>query len=101
MNFDDENSPFMHVTSQNAGAMRHKLVWGQAINRPKKILFLITKATWGGAQKYVYDLATNLPKEKFEVIVAYGEKGKLAEDLARAGVTTYQAPSLRRDVSFP
>src|SRR3989338_8058258 len=39
----------------------------------KKVLFLITKATWGGAQKYVYDLATHLPKDKFEPIVAFGE----------------------------
>jgi len=29
-------------------------------NVPLKVLYLITKATSGGAQKYVYDLATNL-----------------------------------------
>ena len=36
----------------------------------KKILFIITKSNWGGAQRYVYDLATSLPKEKYEVAVA-------------------------------
>ena len=24
-----------------------------------KVLFLITKSNWGGAQRYVYDIATN------------------------------------------
>ena len=52
--------------------------------KPKKILFVITKATWGGAQRYVFDLATHLPPEQFEVMVAYGEKGKLAADLEAA-----------------
>ncbi len=38
----------------------------------KKILFVITKSVWGGAQRYVFDLATNLPKDKFNVAVACG-----------------------------
>ncbi|MEK7480136.1 MAG: glycosyltransferase [Patescibacteria group bacterium] len=65
----------------------------------KKVLFFITKATWGGAQKYVYDLATNLPKSDFGVTVAYGERGKLAEELAAAKIETRQLPSLGRDVA--
>jgi len=40
----------------------------------KKILFVITKGNFGGAQKYVYDLATNLPNNKFEVSVACGSQ---------------------------
>ena len=41
-----------------------------------KILYVITQGEWGGAQRYVFDLATNLPPE-FEVTVAVGEpKGK-------------------------
>ena len=66
----------------------------------KKILFLITKATWGGAQRYVYDLATHLPKDEFEVVVAFGEAGKLSEDVAAAGIRTYQVHSMGRDVSL-
>jgi len=31
----------------------------------KKILYIITKSAWGGAGKYVYDLAANLPKNEF------------------------------------
>jgi glycosyltransferase involved in cell wall biosynthesis len=66
----------------------------------EKILFLITKATSGGAQRYVYDLATHLPKDEFEVVVAYGEAGKLSENIAAAGIRTYQVHSMGRDVSF-
>jgi len=38
----------------------------------KKILYLVTQAETGGAQKYVTDLATNLDKNQFETIVAAG-----------------------------
>ncbi len=37
-----------------------------------KILYVITQSEWGGAQRYVFDLATNLGPE-FEVTVAVGE----------------------------
>ncbi|OGG61630.1 hypothetical protein A3C21_01670 [Candidatus Kaiserbacteria bacterium RIFCSPHIGHO2_02_FULL_59_21] len=66
----------------------------------KKILYLITKATHGGAQKYVYDLAVNLPKAEFEPIVAYGTEGRLADDLHRANIATKRLPSLGRDIAI-
>src|SRR3989338_9603812 len=65
----------------------------------KKVLFLITKATWGGAQRYVYDLATHLSQEEFEPVVAYGESGRSAKMLSDAGVATHPLPSLGRDVA--
>jgi glycosyltransferase involved in cell wall biosynthesis len=65
-----------------------------------KILFLITKANWGGAQRYVFDLATGIPKDTFEPVVAYGTGGKLAEDLTAAGIRTFQIPSLGRNVAL-
>lgn len=63
------------------------------------VLYLITKATAGGAQKYVYDLAINLPKKQFDVIVAYGERGRLARDLAASGIKLRELPSLARDIA--
>ena len=66
----------------------------------KKILFVITKSNWGGAQKYVYDLATSLPKELFDVTVVFGGTGPLAEQLSTAGIRTTSIPSLQRDVSI-
>ncbi|KKW45405.1 MAG: hypothetical protein UY98_C0047G0005 [Candidatus Kaiserbacteria bacterium GW2011_GWA2_58_9] len=67
----------------------------------KKILYLITKATHGGAQKYVYDLAVNLPKAEFEPIVAYGTEGRLADDLHRANIATKRLRSARLPRALP
>ena len=66
----------------------------------KKILFLITKSNWGGAQRYVYDLATSLPTDQFEVVVALGGDGPLTEKLQAADVTVVHIPGLQRDVSL-
>lgn len=66
----------------------------------KEILYVITKSNWGGAQRYVYDLATNLPKNAFEVSVALGGGGVLAEKLRSANIMIYHNPSLERDVSL-
>ncbi|MBI2025507.1 glycosyltransferase [Candidatus Kaiserbacteria bacterium] len=65
----------------------------------KKILFVITKSNWGGAQRYVYDLATALPKNEFEVNAAFGQDGMLAKKLRVAGITTFQIGAMQRDVS--
>ncbi len=65
----------------------------------KKILFIITKSNWGGAQRYVYDLATALPKNEFDVQVAFGQPGLLAKKLEEAGIITYPLSDLQRDVS--
>ncbi len=65
----------------------------------KKILFVITKSNFGGAQRYVYDLATSLPKKDFEVVVAFGEGGELEQRLKADGVRTIFIKSLQRDVS--
>jgi glycosyltransferase involved in cell wall biosynthesis len=60
----------------------------------KKVLFLITKSNWGGAQRYVYDLATNLDRTQFDVVVAMGGDGVLREMLQNAGIRTITVPSL-------
>jgi hypothetical protein len=44
-----------------------------------RILYLITKANWGGAQRYVFDLALASQREGFDVVVAYGTPGELEE----------------------
>ena len=63
-----------------------------------RILYIITKGNFGGAQRYVYDMATNLPIEDFEPIVAFGGNGPLKEKLESAGVQTVRIPFLKRDV---
>src|SRR5688572_20414908 len=66
----------------------------------KKILYVIAKSNWGGAQRYVYDLATHLPQDGFEVAVAFGQPGLLAERLTAAGIVTNPIKSLQRDISI-
>ena len=65
-----------------------------------KILYLITKSNWGGAQKYVYDLATAYQARKCDVAVAFGGRGELAEKLETAGIRTISLDTLVRDISI-
>ena len=64
------------------------------------ILYVITKANWGGAQKYVYLLAKGAKEAGYRVAVAYGEPGMLTERLLEAGIETIQISELVRDVSL-
>lgn len=66
----------------------------------KKILFIITKSSWGGAQRYVYDLATHLSAERFEVAVAAGGDGLLFDRLADAGIRAIRLTALQRDIAI-
>ena len=71
----------------------------------KKVLFVVTKSNLGGAQRYVYDLATHLPADEYEPIVACGaaqdsdSSGELIHLLAQANIRTVFIPGLNRDVS--
>lgn len=69
-------------------------------DKKTKVLYVITKGVWGGAQKYVYSLATNLPKDRFEPIVVCGEGGVLKERLEKEGVKVIEINNLKRDISF-
>lgn len=71
---------------------------GEAEANKKRILYVITKASWGGAQRYVYDLATAMRSRGFEVAVAYGVSGLLVEKLTSAGIRTIELPHVTRDV---
>ncbi|MBI2640551.1 MAG: glycosyltransferase family 4 protein [Candidatus Sungbacteria bacterium] len=66
----------------------------------KKILYVITKSVWGGAQRYVFDLATNLPKDRFDVAVVTGGKGALTGKLEQAGIRTIPLPILQERGGF-
>ena len=69
--------------------------------QPKtKVMFLITKSNWGGAQRYVFDLASNLNPQQYDVVVALGGKGTLVQKLQTAGIRTISLSSLERDISF-
>ncbi|MDP3772424.1 MAG: glycosyltransferase family 4 protein [bacterium] len=58
----------------------------------------MTKSNLGGAQRYVTDLAVNLPREEFEVVVAAGGNGPLFGTLQKHGIRTHHINGLDRDV---
>ncbi|HEV8677473.1 MAG TPA: glycosyltransferase [Candidatus Paceibacterota bacterium] len=73
----------------------------------EKVLYVITKSNWGGAQQYVFDLAAGLPKERFKPVVALGGAGEagakaglLAQKLEGAGIRTIFVRSFMRDISL-
>ncbi|KKT44585.1 MAG: Glycosyl transferase, group 1 [Parcubacteria group bacterium GW2011_GWA2_44_15] len=72
------------------------------MEREKKliVLYIITKSNFGGAQRYVYDLATNLPKKDFEPLVAFGGNGGLKDKLEESGIQTITIPELKRDIGI-
>lgn len=61
----------------------------------KKIIYIITKGNWGGAQRYVFDLTTHLPKNRFETVVAVGEGSILEKKLAAERIRTVKIRKLR------
>jgi glycosyltransferase involved in cell wall biosynthesis len=69
-------------------------------NAKKKIFICITKSNWGGAQKYIYDLAASLPTDKFNVSVLFGEKGILEEKLTEKGIRNIELKNSQRDVNI-
>ena len=67
---------------------------------PKKILFVITKSNWGGAQRYVYDMAVAAARAGMEASVALGGNGPLAAKLRESGIPIFPIDSLGRDISL-
>ena len=66
-----------------------------------KILYLITQPEWGGAQRYIFDLAVFSKKQGHQVMVAAGpaQDRPLLEKLAKQGIETYQLKNLVREIS--
>jgi len=68
--------------------------------KKKKIIYLVTQAEWGGAQKYVFDLAAKLPEEEFEVNVAAGDgDGQLFKKLEAANIPYFKLKHTVRAIS--
>jgi glycosyltransferase involved in cell wall biosynthesis len=64
----------------------------------KRILYVITKSNWGGAQRYVYDLAVAAKGRGHDVRVVSGREGELTDRLREAGIAVSPIPSMQRDV---
>ncbi len=68
-------------------------------NQKKKVLLIITKSNFGGAQKYVFELAKSLKLNGYEVRVALGGDGILIDKLKEENIDTINLLFLNRDIS--
>jgi glycosyltransferase involved in cell wall biosynthesis len=68
--------------------------------RQKKVLQVITKSNFGGAQKYVYELSKQLTERNFDVVVAFGGNGLLKEKLNAEKIKNISISDLDRDINF-
>lgn len=69
----------------------------------KKILYVITQGEWGGAQRYIYDLATSAKASGYEAVVAFGHdsanNNALGGKLSDQGIATVTLKHLVRPIS--
>lgn len=68
--------------------------------RAEKILFVITKSNFGGAQRYVFELATRLAKDGYKVAVALGGDGVLKTKLQAEGIEIFPITNAQRDINI-
>lgn len=64
----------------------------------KTILYIITKSNWGGAQRYVYDLACEARRRGYTPIAAVGGDGLLTARLEQQQIPVYRLDALGRDI---
>src|SRR3989338_333336 len=64
-----------------------------------RILYLITQSEFGGAQCYIFDLATNLSLEKYQIAVAAGSNEELFSRLREYNIKTYRLKNLIREIN--
>lgn len=66
----------------------------------RRVLLAITKSELGGAPRYVYHLATLLPRHGFDTVVACGGTDWLVQELHNARIPTIEVPELAPDRVF-
>jgi glycosyltransferase involved in cell wall biosynthesis len=65
-----------------------------------KIIYGITKSNFGGAQRYVFDLAREANKAGHDVAVLCGGEGSLINKLKEESIRVISLPHLKRDISL-
>lgn len=65
----------------------------------QKIIYVVTKSNFGGAQKYVYELSTEAKSQNFDVSVILGGNGTLKEKLTDANIKTFSIPEMDRNIN--
>jgi len=64
-----------------------------------KIVFLITQSELGGAQRWLFDVAANLDRKKYQIMVAAGLGGPLLEKLECKEVRLHYIENLTRGIN--
>lgn len=67
--------------------------------KKQKILYVITKSNFGGAQRYVFELATAMHDAGHTVSVACGGNGTLTSKLSEAGIPVHTITHFERDIN--
>src|SRR3989344_5612770 len=68
--------------------------------KKRKIIYLATQSEWGGAQEYIFNLAVNLDKSRFEALILAGEgNGEFFLELDKAGIKRHELKFLKRAIS--
>ena len=67
-------------------------------SQPKKILYIVTQGNWGGAQRYVFDLSTNLGHGYLPVVASGKESRILPEKLKNNGIKYIPIKNLVRNI---
>ena len=63
----------------------------------KKILFIVTQSEMGGAQRYIFEIARNLDKARYEILVAAGQgDGELFKKLQDVNMKTINLNQMKR-----
>ncbi|MFA6797298.1 MAG: glycosyltransferase [Candidatus Paceibacterota bacterium] len=71
------------------------------IKKQKKIFICITKSNWGGAQKYVFDIARELSKNRdVKLSVLLGGNGELNKRLLEININTIVLENSQRDIGI-
>ncbi len=69
-------------------------------DKVQKIVYVITKSNFGGAQKYVYEIATEMTMHNKEVLVIFGGNGALKSKLEEKNIHTISLNALQRDLNI-
>jgi glycosyltransferase involved in cell wall biosynthesis len=65
-----------------------------------KILYGVTKSNFGGAQRYVFELAEYTKSQGHEVFVTCGEDGLLVDKLREIDIPVFTLDSVQRDIAI-
>jgi len=65
-----------------------------------KIIYGITKSNFGGAQRYVFELAKEAKSRGHEVAVICGGNGTLVKNLVKENIQVIPLKNLKRDISI-